>query len=121
MRLSFTREPSRALQNVRISLVWTDPPAATTPALINNLDLTVQIGASTYRGNVFSGGNSTAGGANSTIDNVENVFLSGGHSRGNRGDDNRLGGGAQQRQILETPTPPTRILRSLPTTSAKWQ
>ncbi|MBK7709067.1 MAG: S8 family serine peptidase [Acidobacteria bacterium] len=64
-----------ASKPVRISLVWTDPPAATTPALINNLDLTVQIGASTYRGNVFSGGNSTTGGANSTIDNVENVFL----------------------------------------------
>ncbi len=59
----------------RISLVWTDPPAATTPALVNNLDLTIQVGANTYRGNVFSGGISTTGGTNSTIDNVENVFL----------------------------------------------
>ncbi len=59
----------------RVSLVWTDPPGVSDPALVNNLDLTVTVGANTYRGNVFSGGNSTTGGANSTIDNVENVFL----------------------------------------------
>ncbi len=59
----------------RVSLVWTDPPGTGNPALVNNLDLTVTIGANTYRGNVFSGGNSTTGGASSTIDNVENVYL----------------------------------------------
>ncbi len=66
----------------RISLVWTDPPGAGNPALVNNLDLTVTVGANTYRGNVFSGGNSTTGGANSTIDNVENVFLPAGIAAG---------------------------------------
>jgi hypothetical protein len=60
---------------VRFSLVWTDPPGAGDPALVNNLDLTVTVGGNTYRGNVFSGGVSVTGGSNSTIDNVENVFL----------------------------------------------
>ncbi len=60
---------------VRVTLVWTDPPGTADPALVNNLDLVVQIGANTYNGNVFSGGVSTTGGNNSTIDNVENVFL----------------------------------------------
>jgi hypothetical protein len=64
-----------AAKPFRVSLVWTDPPGTGNPALVNNLDLTVTVGANTYRGNVFSGGNSTTGGANSTIDNVENVFL----------------------------------------------
>ena len=59
----------------RVSLVWTDPPGAADPALVNNLDLTVQVGANIYRGNVFSNGNSITGGSSSTIDNVENVFL----------------------------------------------
>lgn len=60
---------------VRFTLVWSDPPGVADPALVNNLDLTVQVGANTYRGNVFSSGVSVTGGANSTIDNVENVFL----------------------------------------------
>lgn len=59
----------------RVSLVWTDPPGTGNPALVNNLDLTVNVGGTIYRGNVFSGGNSTTGGAGSTVDNVENVFL----------------------------------------------
>ncbi len=63
---------------VRFTLVWSDPPGVANPALVNNLDLTVQIGANTYRGNVFSGGVSVTGGANSTVDNVENVFLAAG-------------------------------------------
>jgi hypothetical protein len=66
----------------RVSLVWTDPPGTGNPALVNNLDLTVQIGSNIYRGNVFSGGNSTTGGSNSTIDNVENVFLPAGIAAG---------------------------------------
>ena len=67
---------------LRISLVWTDPPGVGNPALVNNLDLTVTVGGNTYRGNVFSGGNSTTGGSNSTIDNVENVFLPAGIAAG---------------------------------------
>jgi len=60
---------------VRISLVWTDPPGVTNPALVNNLDLTVTIGANVYRGNVFANGVSITGGAADTLNNVENVFL----------------------------------------------
>ncbi len=63
---------------VRFTLVWSDPPGVADPALVNNLDLTVTVGANTYRGNVFAGGVSVTGGANSTVDNVENVFLAAG-------------------------------------------
>lgn len=64
-----------ATKPFRVSLVWTDPPGVGNPALVNDLDLTVTVGANTYRGNVFTGGVSVTGGANGTIDNVENVFL----------------------------------------------
>jgi hypothetical protein len=71
-----------ASKPVRFTLVWTDPPATGDPALVNNLDLTVTVGANTYKGNVFSGGVSVTGGSNSTIDNVENVFLPAGVATG---------------------------------------
>ncbi|MEP7148719.1 MAG: S8 family serine peptidase [Acidobacteriota bacterium] len=60
---------------VRITLVWTDPPGAGNPALVNNLDLQVNVGGTFYRGNVFSGGVSVPGGSGDTVNNVENVFL----------------------------------------------
>lgn len=60
---------------VRVTLVWTDPPAAADPALVNNLDLQVNVGGNFYRGNVFSGGVSTTGGSGDTVNNVENVWL----------------------------------------------
>ncbi len=60
---------------VRITLVWTDPPGAGNPALVNNLDLQVNVGGTFYRGNVFSGGVSVPGGSGDTINNVENIFL----------------------------------------------
>ncbi|MFH4325347.1 hypothetical protein WAJ71_22645, partial [Acinetobacter baumannii] len=48
----------------RVTLAWTDAPGSTTGAAYrNNLDLIVTIGGQTYRGNVFSGANSTPGGA----------------------------------------------------------
>lgn len=67
---------------IRISLVWTDPPAAVDPALVNNLDLTVTVNGNVYRGNVFSGGLSTTGGTGDAINNVENVFLPAGTPAG---------------------------------------
>ncbi len=73
---------ANASKPFRITLVWTDPAGVGTPALVNNLDLTVQVGGNTYRGNVFSGGVSVTGGSNSTIDNVENVFLAAGTAAG---------------------------------------
>jgi len=73
-----------ASKQIRVALVWTDPPGAANanPALVNNLDLSVTIGANTYRGNVFSGGVSTTGGAADTLNNVEIVRLPSGVAAG---------------------------------------
>jgi hypothetical protein len=67
---------------VRVALVWTDPPALSDPALVNNLNLTVTVGGNTYRGNVFSGGVSTPGGAFDNVNNVEQVWLPAGIPNG---------------------------------------
>jgi hypothetical protein len=61
---------------LRVTLVWTDAPGPTTGApYVNNLDLEVTVGTTTYKGNVFSGGNSIAGGTADTRNNFESVFL----------------------------------------------
>ncbi|HSL16482.1 MAG TPA: S8 family serine peptidase [Methylomirabilota bacterium] len=64
-------------QPLKVTLAWSDAPGAVgaNPALVNNLDLTVATGGSTYLGNVFSGGWSTTGGSADTINNLENVFV----------------------------------------------
>jgi hypothetical protein len=61
----------------RVTLAWTDAPAlpASGPALDNDLDLTVTIAGTTYKGNVFHGANSTTGGTADHRNNVESVFL----------------------------------------------
>ncbi len=60
----------------RVTLAWTDAPGSTSGAAYNNnLDLTVTIGANTYKGNVFSGANSITGGSADSANNVESVFL----------------------------------------------
>jgi hypothetical protein len=61
----------------RATLVWTDPAGVVDPALVNNLDLTVTVGGTTYRGNVFSGGASVTGGVADTRNNVEQVWRTG--------------------------------------------
>ncbi|RMG03242.1 MAG: hypothetical protein D6735_08955, partial [Acidobacteria bacterium] len=66
----------------RVTLVWTDPPGTTDPALVNNLDLTVTVGSQTYKGNVFSGGVSVTGGSYDNRNNIENVFLPAGIAAG---------------------------------------
>ena len=61
---------------LRVTLVWTDAPGSTTGnAFVNNLNLEVDVGGNTFRGNVFSGANSTTGGAADPRNNVESVFL----------------------------------------------
>ena len=66
-------DPSRPF---RITLAWTDAPGSTVgSAYKNNLDLVVTVGGVTYRGNVFSGANSTPGGTADSRNNVESVFL----------------------------------------------
>ena len=68
-------------QPVRVSLVWTDAPGSTTgAAYVNDLDLEVTAGGSLYRGNVFSGAYSVAGGVADPRNNVENVSLPAGVS-----------------------------------------
>lgn len=61
---------------LKITLVWTDAPAALMAAFtpINNLDLAaIEPGPATYLGNVFSGGQSTTGGSADLVNNVEQV------------------------------------------------
>ncbi len=61
---------------VRISLAWTDAPGSTSGnAYKNDLNLVVVAGGVTYRGNVFSGQYSAAGGTADAKNNVESVFL----------------------------------------------
>ena len=75
--LGTVADPARPL---RITLVWTDPPGAADPALVNDLDLEVIAGGRTYKGNVFSSGSSAEGGIRDSVNNVENVFLPAGQS-----------------------------------------
>ncbi|NOT02285.1 MAG: S8 family serine peptidase [Phycisphaerales bacterium] len=65
---------------MRVMLVWTDAPGhglgGTTPAWNNDLDLTVDVGADTYRGNVIGpNGWSTTGGTADGMNNAEAVLV----------------------------------------------
>ncbi len=63
-------------QPFRVTLVYTDAPGPTTGnATVNNLDLEVTVNGTLYRGNVFSGANSVAGGVADAKNNTECVFL----------------------------------------------
>ena len=65
-------------QQLRISLVWSDYPGdpAAAKMLVNDLDLTVTgPGVITYKGNVFTGGQSITGGLYDNLNNVEGVYL----------------------------------------------
>jgi hypothetical protein len=68
-------------QPLRLSLVWTDAPGATTGnAYVNDLNLELAIGGQIYRGNVFQGASSVPGGTADFRNNVENIFLPSGLS-----------------------------------------
>lgn len=61
---------------LRVTLAWTDPPGPTTGnSFVNDLDLEVTAGGTTYKGNMLSGGRSVPGGVADPRNNVENVFL----------------------------------------------
>lgn len=76
---TFTVSIPNNYQGFRVTLAWTDAPGSTTGNAYNNdLDLTVTAGGATYKGNVFSGAYSAAGGSADKKDNVESVFLPGG-------------------------------------------
>lgn len=66
---------------VRITLAFTDMAGAIgTSPQVNDLDLEVEVGGMTYRGNVFSGALSTIGGSADAANNYEAVFLPAGTS-----------------------------------------
>ena len=62
-------------QEFRATLVWYDleGPTGSGVTLVNNLDLTVSVGANTYLGNNFSANNSVTGGSADAINTVEQV------------------------------------------------
>ena len=66
-----------------MTLAWTDAPGPVgdnTDAYVNNLDLVVEAGGKTYKGNVFGNGTSVTGGTADVKNNVESVSLPAGTS-----------------------------------------
>ena len=65
------------LRPLRVVLSWVDYPGDPSSAvqLVNDLDLTVRRGAEVYKGNVFEGGVSVAGGSADRRNVEETVFL----------------------------------------------
>lgn len=65
-------------QPLKISLAWTDFPStpAAFPHLVNDLDLIVEHAGTTYLGNVWSGGQSVAGGSADRLNTLEQVLVS---------------------------------------------
>jgi hypothetical protein len=85
-RRTFRVKPVDPSKPLRVSLAWTDAPAApvggerepdtTDPAaLVNDLDLAVRDGGTVWHGNTFKDGVSQPGGHPDRRNNVENVFL----------------------------------------------
>lgn len=75
---NYTLNVTSSSPQLRVTLVWTEPPAAlnSTQPVINNLDLeVVSPGGTLYRGNVFTGGVSVSGGTADTLNNCEQVHL----------------------------------------------
>lgn len=65
-------------EQLRVTLVWTDAPAAAGASFAPINDLNLEVVApdgTTYLGNVFSGGSSTAGGSADDRNNVEQVHV----------------------------------------------
>jgi subtilisin-like proprotein convertase family protein len=61
---------------VKVTLAWTDAPGPTTGnPVVNDLDLVVDAGGRSYKGNVFAGAFSRTGGAADPRNNVESVYL----------------------------------------------
>jgi hypothetical protein len=67
-------DPSKEL---RVMLVWTDPPGSdvTNAPYVNQLNLEVLVGGVSYNGNHFSGQYSTSGGQKDVFNNVQGVRL----------------------------------------------
>lgn len=71
--------PVDTARPIRITLVWTDAAGAANanPSLVNDLDLEVTelVTGNVYKGNVFTNGFSTIGGAFDNLNNIECVYL----------------------------------------------
>ncbi len=66
---------------LKVTLAWSDAPGPTSGnSFVNDLDLVVHTGSGSYKGNVFSNGQSALGGAADPRNNLENVFLPAGTS-----------------------------------------
>ena len=65
-------------QPLTMTLAWTDYPStpAALPHLVNDLDLIVEQAGTTYLGNVWSGGQSVAGGSADRLNTLEQVLIS---------------------------------------------
>src|SRR6185295_2071989 len=73
---TFSKTNADPTKPFRVTLAWTDAPGSTTGNNFNNnLDLTVTLNGNTYRGNVFTGRNSSTGGVADVRNNVESVFI----------------------------------------------
>lgn len=70
-------QPLDPSQPVRLILSWTDAPGAigASPALVNDLDLQLQLGQHSYVGNQILASGSVPGGAPDRLNNVEAIFL----------------------------------------------
>ncbi len=62
---------------LKVTLTWSDAPGAlgANPALVNDLDLTVEAHGNSYLGNRFVLGWSQTGGSADVLNNTENVYL----------------------------------------------
>ena len=75
---AFTIEVASATEPLKVTLAWSDAPGTSGAAIpvVNNLDLTVVApNSTTFRGNVFAGGQSSAGGVPDALNNVEQVLV----------------------------------------------
>jgi subtilisin-like proprotein convertase family protein len=71
-----TYDVANGSKPIRVTLAWTDPPGPTVGnAFVNDLNLVVEAGGNTYKGNVLSGGQSVVGGSADPRNNIENVYL----------------------------------------------
>ena len=61
---------------MKVTLAWTDAPGTSTAnPVVNDLDLVVDAGGRTYKGNVFGGAFSRTGGSADPRNNLESVYL----------------------------------------------
>lgn len=75
---AFAVPVASAVEPLKVTLVWADAPglAAAANAAVNDLDLTVIAPDGTsFRGNVFAGGQSATGGVADALNNVEQVLV----------------------------------------------